>query len=433
MVPGHDPVRQVAAVRTPGHTETGRIRQPLGGEGVDAGQDVAHRTVTPVAEVRGVERLAGALRTARVRVPDPDPGPGEDLELPARREVVERVRSAMDLGLLPPPGRIDDLHVRQLCRRGAQVRDPAALAGRSLVESRDVVATLGETLERTVVDGDPPELVRAVDRRAERDMRRPLGGGGDAAKGTGYDWTHMTDQLSLHLDPALPRLPVSLRPMLARTAAAPFDSTEHLFEPAWSGERALAFVEPDPELPPDRRTGVRLLDSRGRDITPLVPEVAVLPARLAARSAVLDGELVAVDRRGRADRPALAARLADGPGPPIAYLVFDLLYLDGRPLLGLHLKRRRELLDRLLRPGDTIVAVPAISGDGRALHAAAVAQGIAGVVARHRRSPYLPGVRSQLWRFIPAAPDTSPGEAEPVPPAAAPVLALIERLPFPDE
>ncbi len=159
----------------------------------------------------------------------------------------------------------------------------------------------------------------------------------------------------------------------------------------------------------------------------------MLPARLAARSAVLDGDLVVVDRWGRADRPALAARLADGPGPPIVYLVFDLLYLDGHPLLGLHLKRRRELLDRLLRPGDTIVAVPAISGDGRALHAAAVAQGIAGVVARHRRSPYLPGVRSQLWRFIPAAPDASPGEAEPVPPAAAPVLALIERLPFPDE
>lgn len=263
---------------------------------------------------------------------------------------------------------------------------------------------------------------------------------GDADECTGYDQPGMTDQLSLHLDPGLPRLPVSLRPMLARAAARPFDSAEHLFEPAWGGERALAFVEPDPESPPGRSPGVRLLDRRGRDIAPLVPEIAGLPGRLAARSAVVDGELVAVDRRGRCDRPALAARLAGTTGPALVYLVFDLLYLDGRPLLGLPLERRRELLRHTLRSGETIVALPAIEADGLALHAAVVAQGLAGVVARHRRSPYLPGVRSRLWRFVPAAaPDRSqePGdwraETEDGPPGSAPVLALIERLPFPDQ
>ena len=88
-------------------------------------------------------------------------------------------------------------------------------------------------------------------------------------------------------------------------------------------------------------------------------------------------------------------------GRPVAYLAFDLLHLDGRSLLSAPLIRRREALRTVLRPGDEVVAVPAIAGEGRALHEAAATQGIAGVMARQRTSPYLPGVRSRLWRFVP--------------------------------
>ena len=54
----------------------------------------------------------------------------------------------------------------------------------------------------------------------------------------------MSDQLTLRLDPALPKLPAGLRPMLARPLPAPFDSAEHLFEPVWGGARALALIGP---------------------------------------------------------------------------------------------------------------------------------------------------------------------------------------------
>lgn len=250
----------------------------------------------------------------------------------------------------------------------------------------------------------------------------------------------MTDQLSLSLEAALPRLPVSLRPMLARAAEAPFDSADHLFEPSWGGERALAFVEPDVEAPPGQGRDVRLLDRRGRDLAPLLPELGGLAARIGARSAVLDGELVVVDRAGRADRAALRRRLAGTAGPSVAYLVFDLLYLDGRPLLGQPLERRRQTLRSVLSPGEVVVSVPAVAGEGLALHAAVAAQGIAGVMARERRSPYLPGVRSRLWRLVPASrsaavpvvvPAEPSGEAPAAP--AAPVLALFSRLPLDDE
>ena len=97
--------------------------------------------------------------------------------------------------------------------------------------------------------------------------------------------------------------------------------------------------------------------------------------------------------------------------------------------------KRHEALRQVLRPGDEVVAVPAIATEGRALWDAVVAQGVAGVLARQRSSPYLPGVRSRLWRFIAAAPGSrhgteEPAEDEPSRPAAAPVLALIERLPL---
>jgi bifunctional non-homologous end joining protein LigD len=244
----------------------------------------------------------------------------------------------------------------------------------------------------------------------------------------------MADQLSLRLEAdGLPELP-DLRPMLPRPQADPFDSDEYLFEPWWGGERALAMIGPA-DLPGSG--GVRVAGADGRDLTEVLPELAGLAVRVAARSAILDGELVVVDASGRADPAELARRLAGEGGRPAAFLAFDLLHLDGRSLLSQPLVRRRAALRRVLRPGDEVVAVPAIATEGIALYEAVVAQGIAGVLARQRSSPYLAGVRSRLWRFVPATPGSgsTPGDGrEPGEPsetaASAPVLALISRLPL---
>jgi bifunctional non-homologous end joining protein LigD len=249
----------------------------------------------------------------------------------------------------------------------------------------------------------------------------------------------MADQLSLQLEAdQLPELP-DLRPMLPRPLAAPFDSDQHLFEPWWGGERVIVSIGPS-ERPGDGNVVVR--DGDGHDLTASLPELAGLAVRVAARSAVLDGELVVVDAAGRADGPELARRLGGKPGRAAAFLAFDLLHLDGRSLLNQPLVRRREALRRVLRPGDEVVAVPAIATEGVALFDAAVAQGIAGMLARQRSSPYLPGIRSRLWRFVAAMPSPTAGGTaatddatlDDMPgPAAAPVIALISRLPLDDE
>jgi bifunctional non-homologous end joining protein LigD len=247
----------------------------------------------------------------------------------------------------------------------------------------------------------------------------------------------MADQLSLRLEAdQLPDLP-ELRPMLPRPLPAPFDSDEYLFEPWWGGERALAMIGPADLA---GMGAVRIADADGRDLTDALPELAGLAVRVAARSAILDGELVVVDASGRADPDELTRRLGGDSGRPAAFLAFDLLHLDGRSLLSQPLIRRREALKRVLRPGDEVDAVPAIATEGIALYEAVVAQGIAGVLARQRSSPYLAGVRSRLWRFVAAAPGvgTNPGSSRDADTgaevaASAPVLALISRLPLEDQ
>ena len=205
-----------------------------------------------------------------------------------------------------------------------------------------------------------------------------------------------SDQLSMRLDAVLPNPPPGLRPMLARPLPEPFDSEAHLFEPMWGGARALAVIGPADVA---GAGDVQLVAEDGTQ-GPAPLDLAGIAGRVAARSAVLDGEIVVVDEAGRLDEEELARRLAGEPGRSMSYLAFDLLHLDGRSLLNLALERRRRLLRQVLRPGDEVVAVPAIATDGRALFEAVTAQGLRGVWARQRSSPYLPGVRSRLWRTV---------------------------------
>ena len=209
----------------------------------------------------------------------------------------------------------------------------------------------------------------------------------------------MRDQLPLGLDPALPS-PGVLAPMLPVLRRDAFASPDFAFTPSFGGQRMLVRVGAD--LPaPDGLAG--RID-------------------IAAASAVLDAELVAVDGAGR---PSPDGRIT-------ALLAFDLLHLDGVWLVAWPLSKRLAALDRLLGPARSsgVVALPWVVGDGLSVHAAATAGGLAGVLARRLTSPYLPGVRSRLWRFVPAGAPVQVGAGEPGPAAASPVLTVMRRLPL---
>jgi len=188
-------------------------------------------------------------------------------------------------------------------------------------------------------------------------------------------------------------------PMLA-TSAEPFDSFNCVFEIKWDGVRALAAVE-DGQW--------RLWGRDLADYTPRYPELDVL--RRLPSGTVVDGELV-VFRDGHCDLNAILGRhqLVDpmrirfaSRQTPVRYVLFDLLYHQGRPVLHEPFYRRRRLLvDLLIELEDSapLMFSEAIAGLGEEFFERAVALGHEGIMAKLETSRYVPGQRSRAWKKI---------------------------------
>ena len=204
----------------------------------------------------------------------------------------------------------------------------------------------------------------------------------------------------------LPPDPPELTPMLATSAEQPFDDPGWVFEIKWDGVRAIAAVE----RPGRGGEGATRLTSRaGNDISGGYPELKDLWQRVLARNAVLDGEIVAFDSSGRPSFQRLQGRMhlrgeADvaraAQRDPVTYVVFDLLALDGEPLIDHSLRERVALLDDVVIPGHGVHISERFEADGTALYAAARQQGLEGVMAKRLSSRYRPGARSRDWRKI---------------------------------
>src|SRR5581483_6797666 len=173
-------------------------------------------------------------------------------------------------------------------------------------------------------------------------------------------------------------------PMLATPVGEVPRGEGWLFEVKWDGYRALAAL----------RGGEATLTSRnGNDLTGRFPSVARAVERaVRSPSCVLDGEVCALDDAGR---PSFAA-LQSGTGH-LVYYAFDLLELDGEPLLARPLVERRAALERVLDPDAPAVRVSAAGADGDELRGAVRAQGLEGIVAKRAASPYHPGRRTRDW------------------------------------
>jgi bifunctional non-homologous end joining protein LigD len=195
-------------------------------------------------------------------------------------------------------------------------------------------------------------------------------------------------------------LPEDLPPMLAAIGELPrSDDLRWGYEFKWDGVRALAHV---------RAGRLRLRARSGNDVTGTYPELHRLPEVLSGHDAVVDGEVVALDARGRPDFGLLQGRMhRTGPevarmaaAAPVTYLVFDLLALDGESLLALPWTERRERLDALGLASDRWVTTPWFRGNGDQVQAASLENGLEGVVAKRLDSPYRPGGRGPDWRKV---------------------------------
>ncbi len=209
------------------------------------------------------------------------------------------------------------------------------------------------------------------------------------------DWLiHRMDPAA---DPDSEPMPELLAPMLARPGRLPADEDGWAYEIKWDGVRALAYCQP----------GEVLLASRNqRDITRTYPELRALARVMGSRSALLDGEIVALDEAGHPSFSRLQERMhvdSDSAArrraqrTPVVYMIFDLLYLEGHSLLELSYDERRERLQALELHGAAWQTPAAHLGDGATLLAASARQGLEGLVAKRRDGAYEPGRRSPHW------------------------------------
>lgn len=204
-------------------------------------------------------------------------------------------------------------------------------------------------------------------------------------------------------------LPGFIPPMLATSVDAPFSDDDWLFEMKLDGYRVEAVVA---------NGTVRLWTRNHNDAAHYFPELAATrPTWISATNAIVDGEVVALDEHGNADFSLLQDRTGlkglgaargdrrgasrpadpDRPPAPLVYRVFDLLYLDGRSLLGVALEDRKRLLRRVLRDTDRVRYLSHIETDGEALFDAAREHGVEGIIAKLRGSTYDPGKRTRAW------------------------------------
>jgi bifunctional non-homologous end joining protein LigD len=162
-----------------------------------------------------------------------------------------------------------------------------------------------------------------------------------------------------------------------------------LFEVKWDGYRALAYL---------RGGEAQLLSRKGNELTARFANVAKeLAKALKTPDCVLDGEVCALDEEGR---PSFSAMQQGKPGTPIVYEAFDLLELDGEPLVDLPLHERRARLEQLLDRRYTTVRLSEVFEDGDALYEAAQQQHLEGIVAKRADSPYRQGRRTREWLKI---------------------------------
>jgi len=137
------------------------------------------------------------------------------------------------------------------------------------------------------------------------------------------------------------------------------------------------------------------------DATARFPEVLGLAEAIAPHRAVLDGELVALDEKGRPRFGLLMGRSQRGkddePAVPISFVLFDLLHLDGSDTIGLPYADRRKLLEQVVEAGPTWEIAPVHLGEGQDLLDVAEQQGLEGIVAKRLGSHYEPGKRTRQW------------------------------------
>lgn len=196
-------------------------------------------------------------------------------------------------------------------------------------------------------------------------------------------------------EPPVDRMPRRVEPCVATLVDKPPKGPNWAFEVKWDGYRAALHIEPG---------RVRIFTRGGYDWTSRFPSIAADASNLGATTAIIDGEAVVLDEKGRSDFGLLQRALGRRPGVrgpgEILLFAFDLLYLNGRDLRRLPYVERRRQLEQLLAGRDGAIRLSEeVDADGAEFFRVACELGLEGIIAKRRDMPYRIGRRPE-WLKI---------------------------------
>ena len=179
-----------------------------------------------------------------------------------------------------------------------------------------------------------------------------------------------------------------IEPMKARLVERPLPG-DWIYEVKLDGFRALAIKN---------GADVRLLSRNNKDLGGKFPEVSRAIAKIKARDAIIDGEIVALEDTGRSSFQLLQAYDLGEARPPIIFYAFDLLRLNGKDYQRQTLTVRKGALEKLLaKPPDSVRFSASLEGDVENLLEQARKLGLEGLIGKRKDSLYEAGLRTGSW------------------------------------
>ncbi len=275
----------------------------------------------------------------------------------------------------------------------------------SFARSADDPAITDEAPDSAITQRSTEEIARSEDHvwNSNRGDRNGAVDRSNAASASGRAAAGKTSKPSARRSALLksaPRtaFPDFITPQLAQQATKPPSGKDWVHELKLDGYRIQIHVQSTPGRGGKEREA-KLLTRKGLDWTERMPDIAHAAAELPVENAILDGEVVALDDKGRSNFADLQAAFQEGKEKYLTYFAFDLLYLDGHNVCDLPLLERKELLADVFSQLDRnspLRLSEHLEADGEKVFREACALGAEGIVSKLANAKYAPG-RGNSW------------------------------------
>jgi ATP-dependent DNA ligase len=169
-----------------------------------------------------------------------------------------------------------------------------------------------------------------------------------------------------------------LKPALAEQLARPPKGEGWIHEVKFDGYRIQIHIANE---------AIKILTRRGHDWTSRFKKIALDAWRINARSAIIDGEVVAPAADGVSDFSVLQKEIRAKRSDKLVMYGFDLLYLNGNDLRSVPLKDRKARLRDLICNTDILFS-ESFDADGATIFARACEMGVEGIVSKRAASRY---------------------------------------------